>query len=215
MISVMVIDDHSIVRQGIISFLKTQSDLTIVADSGDPEEGLAQVERYAPDVILMDLKLNHEIDGVEATRRAKQISPRSQVIVLTSYHQDQFIFPAIEAGALSYLLKDIEPDKLVEAVRKAAKHQATLAPQVAERIIAEMQGAGLDTHLARIQLSNRELEVLKLIASGKNNQEISELLNIAVKTVRCHVSNILSKLHLRDRTQAAVMAWQQGLVDAP
>lgn len=215
MISVMVIDDHSIVRQGIISFLKTQSDLTIVADSGDPEEGLAQVERYAPDVILMDLKLNHEIDGVEATRRAKQISPRSQVIVLTSYHQDQFIFPALEAGALSYLLKDIEPDKLVEAVRKAAKHQATLAPQVAERIIAEMQGAGLDTNLARIQLSNRELEVLKLIASGKNNQEISELLNIAVKTVRCHVSNILSKLHLRDRTQAAVMAWQQGLVDAP
>ena len=215
MISVMVIDDHSIVRQGIISYLKTHNDLTIVADSGDPEEGLAQIERYAPDVILMDLKLNHEIDGVEATRRAKQISPRSQVIVLTSYHQDQFIFPALEAGALSYLLKDIEPDKLVEAVRKAAKHQATLAPQVAERIIAEMQGAGLDTNLARIQLSSRELEVLKLIASGKNNQEISDLLNIAVKTVRCHVSNILSKLHLRDRTQAAVMAWQQGLVDAP
>jgi len=213
MINLIAIDDHAIVRQGIVSFLQTLSDIKVVADSGDPIQGLELIEQHAPDVILMDLKLNHQIDGVEATRRAKAISPRSQVIVLTSYHQDQYIFPALQAGALSYLLKDIEPNKLAEAIRKAAKNQAVLAPQVAERILAEMQGASLDSQLARVQLSNRELEVLKLIASGLSNQEISEQLSIAIKTVRCHVSNILSKLHLRDRTQAAVVAWQQGLVD--
>lgn len=214
MISVYVIDDHAIVRQGLSSFLQSQPDIEVVGESGDPEQGLQHVADLAPDVILMDLKLNHAIDGVEATRRAKQSSPRSQIIVLTSYHQDQYIFPALSAGALSYLLKDIEPIKLAEAIRKASVNQAVLAPQVAERILAEMQGASLDTRLARIQLSQRELEVLKLIAAGMSNQEISQQLAIAIKTVRCHVSNILSKLHLRDRTQAAVMAWQQGLVNS-
>ncbi|WP_144394777.1 response regulator [Pleionea sediminis] len=213
MISVLSIDDHAIVRQGIVSFVNSQDDMEVVADSGDPEEGLRLIEQTAPDVILMDLKLNHDIDGIEATRRAKILSPRSQVVVLTSYHQDEHIFPAIEAGALSYLLKDTDPEALADAIRKAFKRQAVLSPFVAERILKETETKGLESHRVSVQLSHRELEVLRLLASGYSNQEISDQLGIAIKTVRCHVSNILSKLHLRDRTQAAVTAWQQGIMD--
>jgi NarL family two-component system response regulator LiaR len=213
MISVISIDDHALVRQGIVAFLNLQDDIEVVGEAADPVAGLELVKQWVPDVVLMDLKLNHAIDGVEATRQVKQASPRTQVIVLTSYHQDEYIFPAIRAGALSYLLKNVDPQELAQAIRKACKQQTVLAPVVAERILAEMQGATLDSNLARVQLSSRELEVLRLIAKGQSNQEIAEGLSIAIKTVRCHVSNILSKLHLRDRTQAAVTAWQQGMMD--
>lgn len=213
MISVMSVDDHSLVRQGVVTFLSAQPDIQVVAETGDPIDAIEIVKEKVPDVVLMDLKLNAGIDGVEATRRIRQLSPGTQVLVVTSYHQDEYIFPAIQAGALSYLLKDIEPDELANAIRKASKGQAVMSPKVAERILAEVKGASLDSTLARVQLSDRELEVLKLIASGLSNAEISERLDIAIKTVRCHVSNILSKLHLRDRTQAAVVAWQQGMME--
>ena len=152
------------------------------------------------------------MNGIEATREIKAISPQSTVIVLTSFHSDEYIFPAIKSGALSYLLKDIEPVELADAIRKAASGQAVLAPIVAKRIVEEMQPSNKEITPPHSQLSVRELEILKLIAEGFNNQEIADSLNIAIKTVRCHVSNILSKLHLRDRTQAAIHAWQEGLI---
>ena len=211
-ITVLIVDDHELVRQGIENFLSLQPDITIVASAANAKQAIQQVAVTVPDVILMDLNLGEGMNGIEATSKIKIISPQSKVIVLTSFHNDEYIFPAIKAGALSYLLKDIEPMELAEAIRKAAKNQAVLAPVVAKRIVEEMQLISKEKKTNQSQLSVRELEILKLIAEGFNNQEISESLSIAIKTVRCHVSNILSKLHLRDRTQAAIHAWQKGLV---
>jgi NarL family two-component system response regulator LiaR len=152
------------------------------------------------------------MDGVEVTRRVKQASPRTQVIVLTSYHQDEHIFPAIRAGALSYLLKDVGPAELADAVRKAADGEAVLHPRVAARVVQELHGAREDIPNPFTELSDREFEVLRLIADGLNNADIAETLVISEKTVKSHVSNILNKLHLADRTQAAVYAWREGVV---
>lgn len=210
-ITVMLVDDHAIVRQGVRAYLDTQVDLLVVAEAGSGAEALPLAEEQAPDVVLIDLVMP-EMDGVEATRRLKQVSPRSQVIVLTSYHQDEHIFPAIRAGALSYLLKDISPAELAEAVRKAARGEAVLHPQVAARVVQELQGAPRDALNPFTDLSERELEVLKLIAAGASNEEIAGQLVISEKTVKSHVSNILSKLHVADRTQAAVYAWREGVV---
>jgi len=163
-----------------------------------------------PDVVLMDLVMGG-IGGVEATRLVKQVSPHSQVIVLTSYHEDEYIFPALRAGALSYVLKDVGPEELAETVRKAARGESVLHPRVAARVVQEIRGARRDTPNLFTDLSDRELDVLRLIADGLSNAAIAEKLIISEKTVKGHVSNILSKLHMLDRTQAAVYAWQQGL----
>jgi len=209
---VLIVDDHELVRQGIETFLNLQPNIEIVASAANAKQAIEQVSELVPDVILMDLNLGEGMNGIDATSQIKAISPQSKVIVLTSFHNDEYIFPAIKAGALSYLLKDIEPTELAQAIRKAALGQAVLAPIVAQRIVEEMQPSATKNMPLHSQLTARELEILKLIAEGLNNQEISSSLNIAVKTVRCHVSNILSKLHLRDRTQAAIHAWQKGLV---
>jgi NarL family two-component system response regulator LiaR len=211
-VTVLLVDDHSIVRQGVRAYLDTQPDLQVVGEAGSGMEAIRLAAEQAPDVVLMDLVMPG-MDGVEATRRLKQASPRSQVIVLTSYHQDEHIFPAIRAGALSYLLKDVGPAELAEAVRKAAHGEAVLHPQVAARVVQELQGASRDALNPFTDLSDRELEVLKLIADGASNEQIAEQLVISEKTVKSHVSNILSKLHLADRTQAAVYAWREGLVE--
>jgi len=142
----------------------------------------------------------------------KQVSPHSQIIVLTSYHEDEYIFPALRAGALSYVLKDVGPDELADTVRKAARGESVLHPRVASRVVQELRGAKRDTPNLFTDLSDRELEVLRLIADGLSNAEIADRLVISEKTVKGHVSNILGKLHMLDRTQAAVFAWQQGLV---
>jgi NarL family two-component system response regulator LiaR len=210
-ITILIVDDHAVVRQGVRAFLETQPDLTVVGEAGSGEEAISLAAETAPDVTLMDL-LMPGMDGVEATRRLKQVSPRSQVIVLTSYHQDEHIFPAIRAGALSYLLKDVGPQELAEAVRKAARGEAVLHPRVAARVVQELQGAAKDAFNPFTELSERELEVLKLIADGASNEEIAARLVISEKTVKSHVSNILSKLHVVDRTQAAVYAWREGVV---
>jgi two-component system, NarL family, response regulator LiaR len=152
------------------------------------------------------------MDGVEATRQVKRISPSTQVIVLTSYHEDEHIFPAIRAGALSYVLKDIDPDELAGAIRRARAGEATLNSQVAARIVKELRGSQQETTNPFLELTGREMDVLRQIAAGKNNQEIAEGLVISEKTVKTHITNILSKLHLKDRTQAAVYAWQAGIV---
>ena len=211
-ISVLIVDDHELVRQGIETFLNLQPDIEIVASVANARQAIKQVTELVPDIILMDLNLGEGMNGIEATIEVKAISPQSKVIVLTSFHSDEFIFPAIKAGALSYLLKDIEPTELADVIRKGALGQAVIAPIVAQRIVEEMQPQDKEIIPKHSQLSPRELEILKLIAEGYNNQEISDSLNIAIKTVRSHVSNILSKLHLRDRTQAAIHAWKKGLV---
>jgi NarL family two-component system response regulator LiaR len=152
------------------------------------------------------------MDGVETTRRLTARSPRTSVIVLTSYHDDEHVFPAIRAGALSYVLKEVGPEDLADAVRKAASGEAVLHPRVAARVVRELHGARRDEPNAFHDLSDRELEVLKLIAEGLSNAEISGRLFISEKTTKNHVSNILGKLHLADRTKAAVYAWRQGVV---
>jgi NarL family two-component system response regulator LiaR len=153
-----------------------------------------------------------DMDGVEATRRVKQISPRSQVVVLTSYHEDEHIFPALKAGALSYILKDVSAEELASTVRKAAAGEAVLHPRVAARVIQELQGRRAERVNPFTELSERELDVLKLIADGMSNADIAAKLVLSEKTIKGHVSNILSKLHLVDRTQAAVYAWREGVV---
>ncbi len=210
-ITVLLVDDHQIVRRGVRAFLDTQPDILVVDEADSGEEAVRQVTDHAPDVVLMDL-IMPGMDGVEATRQVKQASPRTQVIVLTSYHQDEHIFPAIRAGALSYLLKDASPEELADAIRKAARQEAVLHPRVAARVVQEIHGTRQDTPNPFTELSDRELEVLRLIADGMSNANIAEQLVISEKTVKSHVSNILSKLHLADRTQAAVYAWREGVV---
>lgn len=210
-ITVLLVDDHAMVRQGVRAFLVTQPDISVVAEAGSGEEAVNLTAQHVPDVILMDL-IMPEMDGVEATRRVKQVSPRSQVVVLTSYHEDEHIFPALKAGALSYILKDVSAEELAAAVRKAAAGEAVLHPRVAARVIKELQGRRAETVNPFTELSERELEVLKLIADGMSNAEMAAKLVLSEKTIKGHVSNILNKLHLVDRTQAAVYAWREGVV---
>jgi two-component system, NarL family, response regulator LiaR len=210
-ITVLVVDDHAVVREGVRAFLATQPDLAVVGTAASGEEALRLAAEHAPDVVLMDLVMPG-MDGVETTRRLRQLTPRSQVLVLTSYDQDEHICPAIRAGAQSYLLKEVGSVELAEAIRKVARGEAVLHPRVAARVIQELHGARRDQPNAFTELSERELDVLKLIAEGRSNAEIAERLVISEKTVKSHVSNILDKLHLDDRTQAAVYAWREGVV---
>ncbi len=210
-ITVLLVDDHAMVRQGVRAFLDTQPDITVVAEAESGEEAVEMAAEHAPDVALMDL-IMPGMDGVEATRLLTAKSPRTSVIVLTSYHDDEHVFPAIRAGALSYVLKEIGPSELAEAIRKAASGEAVLHPRVASRVVRELHGARRGEPNVFQDLSNRELEVLKLVAEGLSNKDISGRLFISEKTTKSHVSNILGKLHLADRTQAAVYAWREGVM---
>lgn len=212
LITILIVDDHQVVRQGVRAFLETQPDLMVVGEASDGEEAVRIAGEQVPDVILMDLVMPGGFDGVEATRRVKDTSPRTQVVVLTSYHEDEHIFPAIRAGAISYVLKDIGSEELGNVVRKAARSEAVLHPRVASRLIREVQGSRYTDSNPFTELSNREMEVLRLIAEGLANADIADRLVISEKTVKGHVSNILGKLHLADRTQAAVYAWREGIV---
>jgi NarL family two-component system response regulator LiaR len=210
-IRVMIVDDHEMVRQGAAGYLEAQDDLHVVAEASSGEEALTLAKELVPDVVLMDLVMPG-LDGVEATRRLKDDSPRTQIIILTSFHEDEHIFPALQAGAISYLLKDVKAAELAEAIRRAANGEATLHPRVAERVIKEFRVGDPDRQSLFTDLTEREMEVLKLIAAGHSNQKIADQLVISIGTVKGHVSNILSKLHLADRTQAAVYAWKKGLI---
>ena len=210
-ITVMIVDDHAVVRQGIHALLDAEGGFQVVGEAGSGGEAALLSADLAPDVILMDLVMP-EMDGVTATRLIKQRSPRSQVIVLTSYHEDEHIYPAIRAGALSYLLKSVGLDELVGAVRKAARGEATLHPHVAARLAQELHGAPAGTRWLYDTLSEREREVLNLIATGMTNAQIAERLVISERTVKSHVNNILSKLQVADRTQAAIFAWREGVI---
>lgn len=209
-ISVLLIDDHRVVRQGLRDFLELDEHIEVVGEASSGEEGIALARELLPDVVLMDLVMSG-MDGVEATRRLTAVSPSSRVIVLTSFAEDNKIFPAIKAGAISYLLKDISPEDLAEAIYAAQRNEAVLHPDVAARLMQEFS-TPRSAENALDQLTEREMEVLRLIAQGKSNKEIADALVISEKTVKTHVSNLLSKLHLADRTQAAIYAFRQRLV---
>ena len=210
-ITILIVDDHAIVRHGVRTFFEMEPDLLVLQEADSGEAAVCLAAELIPDVVLMDLVLPG-MSGVEAIRQIKQVSPETQIIALTSYHEDAFIFPALRAGALSYVLKDVHPEALVEVVRQAARGESVLHPQVAARVIQEMRSTTNGPRPLMTQLSERELDVLRLIAQGLTNAAIAQACTISEKTVKKHVSNILSKLHLLDRTQAAVLAWQQGLM---
>ncbi len=211
-ITILIVDDHAVVRQGVRTLLDMHPDLQVVGEAESAEAALPLVEELVPDVVLLDLLLPG-MNGVEATRQVKKISPRTQVVVLTSYAEDEHIFPALRAGALSYLLKDIRPRELAEGIRKAARGESMLHSRIAARMIQEVREAKRKVPPAFAELTPRELEVLQLLADGQTNAGIAAQLVLSEKTVRGYVSNILSKLHLEDRTQVAVFAWQQGLME--
>lgn len=208
MIRVVIIDDHAVVRQGIRFLLAQQPDMEVVGESKDGVQGVAMVSSLVPDIVLLDL-LMPRMDGLTAIREIKRLVPTAQVIVLTSYYKDEQVFSAIKAGALSYLLKDASPEELVEAVRAAARGESVLHPMVARRVLREIQQ---QSQPPVNELTPRELEVLTRIARGLSNHEIAKELIISEPTVRTHVANILSKLNLADRTQAAIYALQKRLV---
>lgn len=207
-ITILVVDDHAVVRQGLRTFLELQADMAVVGEASNGLEAVEQARRLLPDLVLMDLVMPH-LDGIEATRRIRALSPTTQVLVLTSFTEDDKVFPAIKAGALGYLLKDVTPGDLIKAVQAAHRSEVQLHPEIAKKLMSEF-ATRLDSSSPEA-LTERELEVLRLIARGLSNQEISQTLVISHKTVKTHVSNILSKLHLADRTQAAIYAWRQGL----
>ena len=211
-ISVLIVDDHGVVREGIRAFLATQPDLAVVADVDSGETAAALCVEHVPDVALVDL-LMPGIDGVETTRRIKLASPRTQVVVLTSALDDVHAVPALRAGAISYLMKDVSPPALADAVRRAARGESVLHPSVAARLVATMRAPETrESRPLEDLLSPREREVLAELAQGASNADIATRLGIGEKTVKSHVSNILGKLRLDDRTQAAVYAWRSGFV---
>jgi len=209
-ISILIVDDHEVVRNGIRAYLETLPKFNVVGEAASGEEAIKMAGELIPDVVLMDLVMPG-MDGIETTREVKKISPRTQIVVLTSYHEDEQIFPALKAGAISYVLKDMKMDKLAEAIQSAIRGEVTLHPLVATRVLRNLRGESSGESFYA-ELTERELEVLKFIANGLSNSQIAEQLVISTNTVKGHVSNILSKLHLADRTQVAVYAWQKGIV---
>lgn len=210
-IKVLIVDDHAVVRRGVRAFLETQPDIIVVGEAGSGEEALRIVAKHIPDVAIVDLLLP-EMDGVETTYQIRRISPHTQVVILTSYDEDRYIFPALRAGAISYILKEVSPTELITAIRRAARGEAVLHPKIASRVLQEVRESETGTSDPFSALTERELEVLRLVAEGLSNAEIAERLVISIKTVKDHISNILSKLHLAHRTQAAIYAWREGLM---
>jgi len=208
-IRVLITDDHSIVRKGIRALLATESDIEVVGEAGDGAEAAAQAQALHPDVILMDLVMP-KVDGIEATRRILAQQPGMRILVLTSFAADDKVFPAIKAGALGYLLKDSGPDELVQAIHQVHRGEPSLEPSIARKVLLELSQPP-KTPLTAEPLTGREVDVLRLVAQGRSNRDISEELVITEMTVRTHVSNILGKLHLASRTQAALYALREGL----
>lgn len=210
-IRVLLVDDHLVVLRGLRFFLNTQEDIEIIGEAENGEEALRVMGDLAPDVVLMDLMMP-VMDGVETTRRMKTEHPGVKVVVLTSFSDQDHVIPALQAGAIGYQLKDVEPDLLVDTIRKAARGEKYLHPKATDLLLSEMTGER-DAETPLYTLTNREMEVLEQITLGKSNKEISSDLFITEKTVKTHVSNILSKLDVHDRTQAAIYAMKNQLFE--
>jgi NarL family two-component system response regulator LiaR len=208
-VRVVVADDQAIVRKGICALLGTEPDIEVVGEARDGWEALAIVQRTEPDVILMDLVMP-DMDGLEAIRRITAHRPRARILVLTSFAGDDSILPAVKAGALGYLLKDSGPEDLVQAIHQVHRGDSWLHPTIARRLLHQLSGTADDERNTDV-LTEREVEVLQLIAQGHSNRDISDMLTISEATVRTHVSNILAKLDLCSRTQAALYALREGL----
>ncbi|GAA0377887.1 response regulator transcription factor [Bacillus horti] len=209
MIRVLLVDDHEMVRMGLSAYLESQSDIEVVAEGSNGQEGVNLAIEHNPDVIVMDLVMEG-MDGITATKEIIRVQPSSKIIVLTSFIDDDKVYPVIEAGALSYLLKTSKATEIAAAIRAAAKGEPILEAQVTGKVLSRMRRN--EEKKPHLDLTPRELEILCLIADGKTNQDISDELYIAVKTVKTHITNILSKLEVDDRTQAAIYAHRNNLL---
>jgi DNA-binding NarL/FixJ family response regulator len=208
-IRVVIADDHAVVRQGLRTLLELQDEMEVVAEAADGEAAVAAVEATAPDVALLDLVMPR-LGGIEAIRRIRERRPETRILVLTSFADDETVLPAVRAGAAGYLLKDVQPQDLIAAIRTVHAGEALLAPSVATMLVAQL--AAGDEPRVRDELTPRERDVLAQLAHGRPNKVIARELGVSERTVKTHVSNILGKLDLTDRTQAAVYAVRHGLV---
>ena len=206
MINVLLVDDHEMVRLGVSSYLSMQDDIDVIAEAKNGREGVEKALSYKPDIILMDLVMP-EMDGIEATKEILRQWPEAKIIILTSFIDDEKVFPAINAGAKSYILKTSSASQIAKAIRDTYQGDE---PQVTDKLVNRIQMK--QQHFPHDDLTQRELEVLLLIAQGKSNQEIADELFITLKTVKTHVSNILSKLEVEDRTQATIYAFKHQLI---
>ncbi|MEW2549381.1 response regulator transcription factor [Streptomyces sp. NPDC047002] len=207
-IRVLLVDDHQVVRRGLRTFLEIQDDIAVVGEAGDGDEGVARTEELRPDVVLMDIKMPGS-DGIDALRKLRELDNPAKVLVVTSFTEQRTVVPALRAGASGYVYKDIDPEALADAIRSVHAGHVLLQPEVAQALLAQddpASGQGRGT-----SLTEREREVLALIADGRSNREIARALVLSEKTVKTHVSNILMKLDLADRTQAALWAVRHGV----
>jgi NarL family two-component system response regulator LiaR len=209
-IRILIADDHAVVRHGLRALLATEPDLELVGEAADGVEVVAQTARLHPDVILMDMAMPRKT-GLEAIYDIKRDDPQARILVLTSFAEDEQVFPAIKAGATGYLLKDTAPRELLQAIRDVYQGEVSLHPTIARKLVGELKRPP-DLPPAEEQLTEREVQVLALVARGLANKEIADQLFIGERTVRTHISNILGKLHLANRTQAALYAQREGLV---
>jgi len=209
MIRVVFVDDHEMVRIGVSAYLSAQPDIEVVGEAADGKKGVELALELRPDIILMDLVMK-EMDGIEATKQIIENWPEAKVIIVTSFLDDEKVYPALEAGATSYMLKTSKADEIANAVRATYHGQSVLEPEVTGKMMVKMRQK--QQHLPHEELTSREMEILLLMAEGKANQEIADELFIALKTVKTHVSNILSKLSVQDRTQAVIYAFKHALI---
>ncbi len=214
-IKVLIVDDHQVVRQGLRTFLELHDDIEVVGEADDGATAVDLARRLKPDIVLMDLVMPG-LDGIAATRQIRAQEGGAQVIALTSFAEDDKVFPAIQAGASSYLLKDVSPDELVDAIRAVQRGEARLHPNIARKLMEQVARRDAPSSSDRLveTLTEREREVIRLVAKGQSNQAIAQALVISEKTVKTHISNILDKLDLEDRTQLAIYAIKNGLVDS-
>jgi NarL family two-component system response regulator LiaR len=208
-IRILIADDHAIVREGLRALIGTRPDMELVGEAADGVEAVLKARSLRPDVILLDLVMPRK-DGIEAIGEIKRENPKARILVLTSFAEDEKVFPAIQSGALGYLLKDSSPQELLRAIREVYRGESSLHPAIARKLIGELNRPS-DLPATEEPLTEREVEVLILVARGLSNQEIAERLVVSERTVRTHVSNILGKLHLANRTQAALYAVREGL----
>lgn len=209
MIRVVFVDDHEMVRIGVSAYLSAQPDIEVVGEAADGKKGVELALELRPDIILMDLVMK-EMDGIEATRQIIENWPEAKVIIVTSFLDDEKVYPALEAGATSYMLKTSKADEIANAVRATYHGQSVLEPEVTGKMMVKMRQK--QQHMPHEELTSREMEILMLMAEGKTNQDIADELYIALKTVKTHVSNILSKLNVQDRTQAVIYAFKHALI---
>jgi len=211
-IRILIVDDHHVVRRGLVFFLRTQKDLEIIGEAANGREAIEQAQLLKPDIILMDL-IMPEMDGIQATKIIKEKLPEIKIMMLTSFSDQDHVIPALEAGASGFQLKDIQPDELVTSIKKIISGENQLHPKATSHLLTNLSNKSKQAKNLLEELTKRELDVLKEIAKGKSNKEIAAALFITEKTVKTHVSNLLSKLELADRTQAALYAVKNQLVN--